>query len=121
MPFAHPFMPLISIHLVLVQVTETKSISFELTTSIKAYALFVYRNKFQLSLYRYRIELCTLMIILISALYLLYAKLEEDHGLARHAMAVYERATAAVLPEEQFEVNVFLFSIHRVQNGVKRL
>ena len=39
-----------------------------------------------------------------TALYLLYAKLEEDHGLARHAMAVYDRATKAVTPEEQFEV-----------------
>jgi hypothetical protein len=39
-----------------------------------------------------------------AALYLLYAKLEEEHGLARHAMAVYERATKAVLPEEMFEV-----------------
>jgi hypothetical protein len=35
---------------------------------------------------------------------LLYAKLEEEHGMARHAMAVYERATKAVLPEEMFEV-----------------
>jgi hypothetical protein len=26
-------------------------------------------------------------------LYLKYAKLEEDHGLVRHAMAVYDRAT----------------------------
>ena len=39
-----------------------------------------------------------------AALYLLYAKLEEDHGLARHAMGVYDRATTAVLPEEQYEV-----------------
>lgn len=38
-------------------------------------------------------------------LYLLYAKLEEEHGLARHAMGVYERATSAVLPEEMFEVS----------------
>lgn len=38
------------------------------------------------------------------ALYLLYAKLEEEHGLARHAMSVYERATNAVLPEERFDV-----------------
>lgn len=36
--------------------------------------------------------------------YLLYAKLEEDYGLARHAMSVYERATKAVLPEEQFDM-----------------
>uniref|UniRef100_A0A0A9YW84 Pre-mRNA-splicing factor SYF1 n=1 Tax=Lygus hesperus TaxID=30085 RepID=A0A0A9YW84_LYGHE len=43
------------------------------------------------------------------SLYLLYAKLEEDHGLARHAMAVYERATSAVLPEEMFEVfNIYI-------------
>lgn len=34
----------------------------------------------------------------------MYAKLEENHGLARHAMAIYERSTKAVLPEEQFEV-----------------
>lgn len=39
-----------------------------------------------------------------AAVYLLYAKLEEEHGLARHAMAVYDRATRAVLPEEQYEV-----------------
>ncbi|KAI5742072.1 hypothetical protein M8J77_002699 [Diaphorina citri] len=42
-------------------------------------------------------------------LYLLYAKLEEEHGLARHAMAVYERATGAVLPEEMFEMfNIYI-------------
>ena len=39
-----------------------------------------------------------------SAIFLLYAKLEEEHGLARHAMAVYDRSTQAVLPEEQNEV-----------------
>ncbi|XP_017788054.1 PREDICTED: pre-mRNA-splicing factor SYF1 [Habropoda laboriosa] len=43
------------------------------------------------------------------ALYLLYAKLEEEHGLARHAMSVYERATSAVLPEERFEMfNIYI-------------
>ncbi|GFQ99306.1 pre-mRNA-splicing factor SYF1 [Trichonephila clavata] len=42
-------------------------------------------------------------------IYLLYAKLEEEHGLARHAMAVYSRATKAVLPEEQFDMfNIYL-------------
>lgn len=35
------------------------------------------------------------------AIYLLYAKLEEEYGLARHAMAVYERSTQAVEPEER--------------------
>lgn len=39
------------------------------------------------------------------AMFLLYAKLEEEHGLARHAMSVYNRATTAVLHEEQFEVH----------------
>ncbi|XP_018799467.1 PREDICTED: pre-mRNA-splicing factor SYF1 [Bactrocera latifrons] len=41
--------------------------------------------------------------------YLLYAKLEEEHGLARHAMAVYDRATSAVKPEEMFDMyNIFI-------------
>ncbi|XP_055919074.1 pre-mRNA-splicing factor syf1 homolog [Eupeodes corollae] len=41
--------------------------------------------------------------------YLLYAKLEEEHGLARHAMAVYNRATTAVKPEEMFDMfNIFI-------------
>lgn len=43
------------------------------------------------------------------ALYLLYARLEEDHGLARHAMAVYERSTRAVMPEEQYDMfNIYI-------------
>ncbi|XP_013420306.1 pre-mRNA-splicing factor SYF1 [Lingula anatina] len=43
------------------------------------------------------------------AIYLLYAKLEEDHGLARHAMSVYDRATKGVLPEEQYEMfNIYI-------------
>ena len=46
----------------------------------------------------------TILSVFSSAIYLLYAKLEEEHGLARHAMAVYDRATKAVLPEEQNEV-----------------
>uniref|UniRef100_A0A8B9NZG6 XPA binding protein 2 n=1 Tax=Apteryx owenii TaxID=8824 RepID=A0A8B9NZG6_APTOW len=44
-----------------------------------------------------------------AAIYLLYAKLEEDFGLARHAMAVYERATRAVLPAEQYDMfNIYI-------------
>ncbi|XP_025922228.1 pre-mRNA-splicing factor SYF1-like [Apteryx rowi] len=44
-----------------------------------------------------------------AAIYLLYAKLEEDFGLARHAMAVYERATRAVLPTEQYDMfNIYI-------------
>ncbi|KAK2704962.1 pre-mRNA-splicing factor syf1 homolog isoform X2 [Artemia franciscana] len=43
------------------------------------------------------------------ALYLLYAKMEEEYGLARHAMAVYERATKAVQSDEQFEMyNIYI-------------
>ncbi|CAK8697921.1 unnamed protein product [Clavelina lepadiformis] len=42
-------------------------------------------------------------------LYLLYAKLEEEHGLSRHAMAVYDRATKAVLPEQRHEMfNIYI-------------
>ena len=52
--------------------------------------------------------LCALLFL---DLYLLYAKLEEDYGLARHAMRVYGRAAKGVLPEEQFEV-VFLSCDH---------
>ncbi|CAD5123791.1 DgyrCDS12102 [Dimorphilus gyrociliatus] len=41
--------------------------------------------------------------------YLLYSKLEENHGLARHAMAIYDRACTAVLPEEQPEMfNIYI-------------
>ena len=39
-----------------------------------------------------------------SEIFLLYAKLEMEFGMARHAMAVYDRATRAVLPEQQPEV-----------------
>ncbi|CAM9585712.1 unnamed protein product [Lampetra fluviatilis] len=41
--------------------------------------------------------------------YLLYAKLEEEHGLARHAMAVYERGTRGVEPSEQYSMfNIYI-------------
>uniref|UniRef100_A0A668AVE3 Pre-mRNA-splicing factor SYF1 n=1 Tax=Myripristis murdjan TaxID=586833 RepID=A0A668AVE3_9TELE len=42
-------------------------------------------------------------------IYLLYAKLEEEYGLARHAMAVYERATQAVETEERHHMfNIYI-------------
>nr|DBA30121.1 TPA: hypothetical protein GDO54_006141 [Pyxicephalus adspersus] len=42
-------------------------------------------------------------------IFLLYAKLEEEHGLARHAMALYERATQAVEQDEQYEMfNIYI-------------
>ncbi len=37
-------------------------------------------------------------------IYLLYAKLEENHGLAKRAIKIYEQGTEAVLPEERYEV-----------------
>jgi len=40
-------------------------------------------------------------------LYLMYAKLEEDFGLSRHAMAVYERAVKSVPKNEMYEVSCF--------------
>merc|ERR1719158_2608291 len=42
-------------------------------------------------------------------IFLLYAKLEEEHGMARHAMAVYDRAVSAVEKSERFAVfNIYL-------------
>ncbi|XP_046893738.1 pre-mRNA-splicing factor SYF1 [Hypomesus transpacificus] len=42
-------------------------------------------------------------------IYLLYAKLEEEFGLARHAMAVYERATEAVENDERHQMfNIYI-------------
>ncbi len=38
------------------------------------------------------------------ALYLLYASLEEKHGLLRRALKVYQRAAAAVAPNDKYEV-----------------
>lgn len=41
--------------------------------------------------------------------YLLYAKLEEEHGLVKHAMSIYDRATAAVEQKDQLEIfNVYI-------------
>lgn len=46
---------------------------------------------------------------LAKCFYLLYAKLEEEHGLARHAMAVYERATTAVQESEMIDMfNIYI-------------
>ncbi|CAF1091134.1 unnamed protein product, partial [Didymodactylos carnosus] len=42
-------------------------------------------------------------------LYLLYAKLEEKHGLDRRALKIYERATEAVEPKEKYEMfNIYI-------------
>lgn len=48
-------------------------------------------------------------VLYLPAIYLLYAKLEEGYGLARHAMAVYERATQAVETEERHHMfNIYI-------------
>lgn len=42
-------------------------------------------------------------------IYFLYAKLEEDYGLAKHAMAIYERATHHVDDKDKFDIyNVYI-------------
>lgn len=53
-------------------------------------------------------------------IYIMYADFEERYGLARHAMSVYDRATRAVLPEEQYVM--FLLYIARATDffGVTR-
>lgn len=38
------------------------------------------------------------------SIFLMYAKLEEDYGLAKRAMSIYERATQVVADEDKFEV-----------------
>ena len=40
-------------------------------------------------------------------LYLMYGDLEEERGLARHAMRIYERATRAVSDEDRFDMFMF--------------
>jgi pre-mRNA-splicing factor SYF1 len=37
-------------------------------------------------------------------LFLMYGQLEEDYGLAKRAMSIYERATQVVADENKFEV-----------------
>ncbi|VDO92828.1 unnamed protein product [Soboliphyme baturini] len=44
-----------------------------------------------------------------SDIYLLYAKLEEEYGLGRHAMNIYNRATEAVTKDEMYSVfNIYI-------------
>ena len=43
-------------------------------------------------------------------LYLMYGNLEEERGLARHAMRIYERATRAVSDEDRFDIFNFYIS-----------
>ena len=53
-------------------------------------------------------------------LFLMYAQLEEDYGLAKRAMNIYERATQSVADEDKFEVriNSVLCYIHPLTNPI---
>ncbi|CAG8589238.1 24475_t:CDS:10 [Dentiscutata erythropus] len=52
------------------------------------------------------------------SLYLMYGKLEEDYGLARHAMRIYDRATRAVSDEDRFEMFNFYIAKAGANFGV---
>jgi pre-mRNA-splicing factor SYF1 len=39
-------------------------------------------------------------------LFLMYAQLEEEHGLAKRALSIYDRATRGVADEDKFEVTL---------------
>lgn len=47
-------------------------------------------------------------------IYLMYGKFEEDYGLAKNAMRVYDRATQAVQDEDKFEVSDGRMSRHKL-------
>ncbi|KAG2176781.1 hypothetical protein INT44_007445 [Umbelopsis vinacea] len=51
-------------------------------------------------------------------LYLMYGKLEEEHGLARHAMRIYDRATRAVSDEDRLEMFNFYIAKASASFGV---
>lgn len=40
----------------------------------------------------------------------MYSKLEEEHGLAKRAMDIYDRGTRLVADEDKFEVRFFIQS-----------
>jgi pre-mRNA-splicing factor SYF1 len=43
-------------------------------------------------------------------IFLLYAQLEEEHGLAKRAMTIYDRATQVIENEDKLEVGFFSLS-----------
>ncbi|KAK9729646.1 pre-mRNA-splicing factor syf1 [Basidiobolus ranarum] len=51
-------------------------------------------------------------------LYLMYGKLEEEHGLAKHAMKIYDRATRAVSDEDRFEMFNFYIAKASASFGI---
>jgi pre-mRNA-splicing factor SYF1 len=41
-------------------------------------------------------------------LFLMYAQLEEEHGLAKRAMNIYDRAASAVQDADKFDVSILI-------------
>lgn len=48
----------------------------------------------------------------------MYGKLEEEFGLAKRAMTIYERATEVVADEDKFEVRSYFDGSARINNFV---
>lgn len=42
-------------------------------------------------------------------LFLMYAQLEEEHGLAKRAMAIYDRAAQVIADDDKFQVYSLFF------------
>ena len=53
--------------------------------------------------------------------YVMYAKLEEEYGLARHAMAVYDRACKTVFEEDRYIMCILIIrtKIEGVRNNTR--
>ena len=45
----------------------------------------------------------------------MYGTLEEEHGLAKRAMNIYERACGAVSDQDKFDVTIFIIHYELVQ------
>ena len=43
----------------------------------------------------------------------MYANFEEEHGLAKRAMSVYDRATSSVADEDKFEVRYDILTYNK--------
>eukprot|EP01100_Stratorugosa_tubuloviscum_P001620 TRINITY_DN1366_c0_g5_i1.p1 TRINITY_DN1366_c0_g5~~TRINITY_DN1366_c0_g5_i1.p1 ORF type:complete len:900 (-),score=376.69 TRINITY_DN1366_c0_g5_i1:36-2699(-) len=56
----------------------------------------------------------------VIVLYVLYARLEEQYGLARHAMAIYDRATRAVSSDDKYKMYMLYISRASELFGVTR-
>ena len=62
----------------------------------KCHALTYKKSKVRLHFTIFSIRGISISCNSVCRLHMLYAKLEEEHGLARHALSIYNRATKAV-------------------------